>query len=61
ARQAVGAYWKTIQHYCENGLDVLSLKKSWLHRGVDYRLLVEPLDIANWYFRRKNLNSGHYV
>jgi hypothetical protein len=24
-------------------------------------MLVEPIDIANWYLKEKNLNSGHYI
>lgn len=30
-------------------------------RGKEYRILFEPVDIANWYYRNKHLESGHYA
>ena len=30
-------------------------------RGAHYRMLFEPVDIANWYYKNKNVKSGHYA
>lgn len=35
--------------------------KNWTGRGKTYRMLVEPLDIANWYYKEKNIKYGHYA
>ncbi|KAK9811796.1 hypothetical protein WJX72_010260 [[Myrmecia] bisecta] len=34
---------------------------NWLGRGREYRLLVEPVDIANWYSQKKFEKYGHYM
>ena len=30
-------------------------------RGSQYRMLFEPVDIANWYYKNKNTKHGHYA
>lgn len=35
--------------------------KSWTGRGKGYRELAEPMDIANWYIKEKNVDCGHYA
>lgn len=41
--------------------DDFQCKKEWVTRGTLYRLLVEPLDIANYYRLGKNEDSGPYL
>lgn len=59
--QTLGAFWKNIQRQYKSGTDIFQGSKSWAGRGMAYRTLVEPLDIANWYYGGKNTGSGHYV
>lgn len=40
--------------------DDFQCSEEWLRRGTHYRLLVEPLDIANYYRLGKNEDSGFY-
>jgi len=35
--------------------------KEWIKRGTEYRRLVEPLDIANYYRHLKNEDTGPYM
>ena len=40
--------------------------KKWMGREREYRHLIEPVDIASWYFKNKNVDSAigpgsHYV
>ncbi|KAJ1387121.1 Fungal lipase-like domain [Sesbania bispinosa] len=35
--------------------------QEWIKRGTDFRLLVEPLDIANYYRHLKNEDTGPYM
>ena len=58
-------FWKHVCFQYRGGLlalpdntDFFSAYKHWLRDGAEYRHLVEPLDIANWY---KNGNRGHYI
>jgi enhanced disease susceptibility 1 protein len=41
--------------------DDFQCRKEWITRGTYYRLLVEPLDIANYYRLGKNEDSGPYL
>jgi len=41
--------------------DDFQCSKEWITRGTHYRLLVEPLDIANYYRLGKNEDSGPYL
>jgi len=41
--------------------DDFQCSKEWIRRGTHYRLLVEPLDIANYYRLGKNEDSGPYL
>lgn len=44
-----------------DGRDFFSPKKRWFRMGNDFRALVEPLDIANWYKAGNHeKGSGHY-
>jgi enhanced disease susceptibility 1 protein len=40
--------------------DDFQCSEEWIRRGTHYRLLVEPLDIANYYRLGKNEDSGFY-
>lgn len=68
ARKYLNFFWKGVRdHYYEckliaDGGDFFSPKKKWLRQGNEYRELVEPLDIANWYKANIHLkgSSGHY-
>ncbi|CAM9723916.1 unnamed protein product [Ascophyllum nodosum] len=59
--RTLGVFWRGIQQQYKNGTDIFDGNTHWLHRGIRYRTLAEPLDIANWYFRQKNLQYGHYI
>lgn len=45
----------------KNQLDDTVFKGRWAGRGREYRLLVEPVDIANYYYMGHHLRSGHYI
>lgn len=61
-RQKSGIFWKGIQNLHKQGINVFEEDTNWVQRGRSYRALVEPLDIANWYYREKNAQEkGHYV
>ena len=66
--QELWLFWRKVQRLYEAGLlaqpsaDGLGFfSGSWAGRGRTYRMLVEPLDIANWYFRDKHVHFGHYI
>ena len=68
ARKYLMNFWRsTIQQYklCklarDGCLDFFGAKSHWLIRGNPFRVLVEPLDIANWYKAGNVGTSGHYV
>jgi hypothetical protein len=61
-------FWKeTVQLYRRCKLardgekDFFALKSKWLLQGIEFRTLVEPLDIANWYKAGNTASSGHYA
>eukprot|EP00898_Chlorokybus_atmophyticus_P000200 jgi/Chlat1/1180/Chrsp114S01650 len=52
ARVKLKNFWDWVTTQYERGSipeDILSSTSDWLARGNNYRLLVEPIDIANWY------------
>ena len=59
--KTLGVFWRGIQQQYKNGTDIFDGNNHWLFRGIRYRTLVEPLDIANWYIREKHLHDGHYI
>lgn len=68
ARKYLMVFWKDVRkkyYKCTliaDGGDFFSPKKRWLRTGNEYRALVEPLDIANWYKASIHLKgSGHYI
>jgi hypothetical protein len=68
ARRYLNDYWKAVRKlYIANKLadedgDFFSPDKRWLRTGNSYRVLVEPLDIANWYKCGNHTSgSGHYI
>jgi hypothetical protein len=67
ARQVLMKFWKDVRRLyraCKltaDGGDFFSPNKRWLRLGNEYRGLVEPLDIANWYKAGNHeKGSGHY-
>lgn len=61
-------FWKDVRKLylaCKltaDGGDFFSPKKRWFRYGAEYRALVEPLDIANWYKVGVHLlGHGHYI
>ena len=67
--QELWLFWRKVQRLYKAGLlaqpsadDPGFFSRSWAGRGRMYRMLVEPLDIANWYYKDKHLTpSGHYI
>lgn len=48
--------------HCDEGvLDDRFFDGIWAERGKQYRLLVEPVDIANYYRRDLQNERGHYI
>lgn len=67
ARRYLNSFWKEVRKLYRagkltaDGGDFFSPRKRWLRQGNEYRALVEPLDIANWYKLERHLTaSGHY-
>lgn len=61
-------FWKDVRDLYKarkltaDGGDFFSPKKRWFRLGNEYRVLLEPLDIANWYKAGNHLKgSGHYI
>ena len=52
--------YKLCKLACDGCLDFFGAKSHWLIRGNLFRVLVEPLDIANWYKAGNVETSGHY-
>jgi hypothetical protein len=64
--QKLWGFWRDIQHKYNLGeLTDDFFTPNWIGRGREYRLLVEPLDIANFYYKEKNCDGTedgkHYV
>lgn len=48
--------WDTVKEQHDEGLlpsSFFSRDNRWFWRGIEYRHLAEPLDIANWYMKNK--------
>lgn len=67
ARKYLMGFWRdTTRLYkrCklagEDFRDFFAPKSRWLMQGSQFRVLVEPLDIANWYKAGNTETSGHY-
>jgi hypothetical protein len=69
ARRFLSVFWRDVQKQylaCKlvttDGGDFFSPNERWSRVGNEYRALVEPLDIANWYKAENHLKgSGHYI
>jgi hypothetical protein len=69
ARKFLNLFWKEVRKSylaCKlqlDGEDFFSPKKRWIRAANEYRELVEPLDIANWYKAEihKQKGKGHYL
>eukprot|EP00898_Chlorokybus_atmophyticus_P000212 jgi/Chlat1/1191/Chrsp114S01653 len=68
ARGKLKNFWDWVTTQYERGSipeDIFSSTSDWLARGNNYRLLVEPIDIANWYSQKgANFyasNGKHYL
>lgn len=62
AMRELWGFWKRVKTAYEEGvLDDKFFSRHWAGRGREYRLLVEPVDIANYYRKNKHLESGHYA
>jgi hypothetical protein len=60
--QATRDFWDRVKQLCKDGLlDDSFFDGRWAERGKQYRLLVEPVDIANFYFRGLQNDRGHYI
>jgi len=62
-RLELAGWWdEIIQNKFDKDLlpDDFPCSEEWIRRGTQYRLLVEPLDIANYYRLGKNEDSGFY-
>jgi hypothetical protein len=54
--QAGWTLWDSVEEQYEKGLlppTFFSRDNRWFWRGIEYRALVEPVDIANWYMKNK--------
>jgi hypothetical protein len=52
----------TLQDFFLQGAAAGTGARNWLGRAREYRLLGEPLDIVNWYFKNKHIQYGnHYI
>ena len=61
-------YWRNVQNLCTRGMldDEFFKQGNMARRAKDYRLLVEPTEIANYYHGNLHLPSstsagGHYI
>jgi hypothetical protein len=62
--QGTRDFWNKVKELCKAGLlDDSFFEGNWARRGMDYRQLVEPVDITNFYFRslQNTPTSGHYI
>ncbi|KAH9328587.1 hypothetical protein KI387_000695, partial [Taxus chinensis] len=62
-RLNLAGFYDRLEEMAENHLlpDDFQCNEEWIRRGTEYRLLVEPLDIANYYRLGKHEDSGHYL
>uniref|UniRef100_A0A0D6QX10 Fungal lipase-like domain-containing protein n=1 Tax=Araucaria cunninghamii TaxID=56994 RepID=A0A0D6QX10_ARACU len=62
-RLKLASFWDRIVEMVENHKlpDDFQCREKWIKAGTEYRLLVEPLDIANYYRLGKHEDSGHYL
>ncbi|KAH9328588.1 hypothetical protein KI387_000696, partial [Taxus chinensis] len=62
-RLNLAGFYDRLEEMVENHLlpDDFQCNEEWIGRGTEYRLLVEPLDIANYYRLGKHEDSGHYL
>ena len=67
ARRYLNGFWKEVRSLYKagrltaDGGDFFSPNNRWLFQGNEYRELVEPLDIANWYKAGIHEKAGeHY-
>lgn len=66
-KKILRGYWKDMVRKAEKmpQKEGVYFRTSWLYAGTNYRRMVEPLDIANWYMRGKSdyinsKRSEHY-
>lgn len=64
--QVLWGFWKRVQDSYKHGILTdtnffTTENRAWTGKGRAYRMLVEPLDIANWYMKENNLEFGHYA
>ncbi|GLJ13080.1 hypothetical protein SUGI_0204810 [Cryptomeria japonica] len=62
-RFKLAAFWDGICELMEKEElpNDLPNRVKWINAGTEYRLLVEPLDIAHYYRLGKHEDSGHYI
>ncbi|GLJ13084.1 hypothetical protein SUGI_0204870 [Cryptomeria japonica] len=62
-RLKLAAFWDRITELVEKEElpKDLQTQDKWINAGTEYRLLVEPLDIAHYYRLGKHEDSGHYI
>uniref|UniRef100_A0A0C9RT09 TSA: Wollemia nobilis Ref_Wollemi_Transcript_14258_2599 transcribed RNA sequence n=1 Tax=Wollemia nobilis TaxID=56998 RepID=A0A0C9RT09_9CONI len=62
-RLKLASIWDRVLEMVENHKlpDDFQCREEWIRAGTEYRLLVEPLDIANYYRLGKNEDSGAYL
>jgi len=66
--QELRKLWDKVKNLCRDGvLDDSFFVGNWARNGMNYRLLIEPVDIANFYFRGNHNTPygiappGHYI
>uniref|UniRef100_A0A0C9RJM9 TSA: Wollemia nobilis Ref_Wollemi_Transcript_14423_2311 transcribed RNA sequence n=1 Tax=Wollemia nobilis TaxID=56998 RepID=A0A0C9RJM9_9CONI len=63
ARLRLAGFWDEIKDMVDRKElpDDFETEEEWIKAGSVYRMLVEPLDIANYYRLGKHEDSGHYL
>ncbi|KAI4326153.1 hypothetical protein MLD38_031493 [Melastoma candidum] len=62
-RYKLAAFWNDVIRMWENNELPYDFHRraKWVHASLSYKLLVEPLDIADYYRSGMHLKKGHYV
>ncbi|XVE86473.1 hypothetical protein DITRI_Ditri18aG0037000 [Diplodiscus trichospermus] len=62
-RHKLAGFWNSVIHMLENNKlpHDFDTRAKWINASQSYKLLVEPLDIADYYRTGMHLEHGHYI
>ncbi|GMI67808.1 ARABIDOPSIS PHYTOALEXIN DEFICIENT 4, PHYTOALEXIN DEFICIENT 4 [Hibiscus trionum] len=62
-RHRLAQFWDSVIHMLDNNKlpHDFDRREKWVNASQSYKLLVEPLDIADYYRNGKHIEHGHYI